>query len=198
MRKAIIKFVILAAVCLAPPNFIFAQSVRDKKIPDISLKDLKGKTVKIQDFKGKVVLLNFWAPWCAPCLAEIPELIKWQREYENQGLQIVGIAYPPTNRVKTRRFARKNKINYPILFGSKETKTLFDAGETMPLTVVIDREGNIKELIEGIVFPEEFDEKIKPLIEAGSGKKDAGVQLKIKVNRKRQFRYNQTLMLSGN
>lgn len=148
----------------ALPNLISPQSVQAKKTPDISLKNLKGKTVKIADFKGKVVLLNFWATWCAPCLAEIPELIKWQKEYENQGLQIVGITYPPTNRVKTRRFARRNKINYPILFGSKKTRTLFDSGETMPLTVVIDKDGNIKDVIEGIIFPEEFDEKIKPLL----------------------------------
>lgn len=166
------KFVILTAICLALPNFIFAQSVQGKKTPDISLKDLKGKTVKIQDFKGKVVLLNFWATWCAPCLAEIPELVKWQKEYEKQGLQIVGITYPPTNRVKTRKFARKIKFNYPILFGSKQTKAMFVSGETMPLSVIIDREGNIRELIEGVIFSDEFDEKIKPLLEFGSSKKD--------------------------
>ncbi len=163
-------------MCCALPNLISAQSVQAKKTPDISLKDLKGKTVKIADFKGKVVLLNFWATWCAPCLAEIPELIKWQKEYENQGLQIIGITYPPTNRVKTRNFAHRNKINYPILFGSKETKAMFDSGETMPLTVVIDRDGNIKELIEGVIFAEEFDEKIKPLLGSDANKKAVEIQ----------------------
>ncbi len=158
------KILIFTVICFALSAFVFAQNLQSKKVPDISLKDLKGKTVKIADFKGKVVLLNFWATWCAPCLAEVPELIKWQKEYENQGLQIIGITYPPTNRAKTRNFARRNKINYPILFGSKETKALFDSGETMPLTVVIDKDGNIIEVIEGIIFPEEFDEKIKPLL----------------------------------
>lgn len=151
-------------------------------MPDISLEDLKGKTVKIQDFKGKIVLLNFWAMWCPPCRAEIPELIKWQKEYENQGLQIVGITYPPTNRVKIRRFVSRNKINYPILFGSKKTKAVFDSGETMPLTVVIDRDGNIKEIVEGIIFAEEFDEKVKPLLESVPEKKDAEIQFKNKIN----------------
>ncbi len=170
MRSLIIKIAILAAICFALPNIVSAQSDQAKKAPDISLKDLKGKTVKITGFKGKVVLLNFWATWCAPCLAEIPELIKWQKEYENQGLQIIGITYPPTNRVKVRNFVRKNKINYPILFGSKTTKAIFDSGETMPLTVIIDKDGNVKALIEGIIFPEEFDEKIKPLLESDSKK----------------------------
>ena len=177
-----LKFLIFTVICLALPVFIFAQSNQSNKVPDITLKDLKGKTVKIEDFKGKVVLLNFWATWCPPCRAEIPELIKWQNEYENQGLQIVGITYPPTNRVKVRRFARQNKISYPILLGSKKTKAVFDSGETMPLTVVIDRDGNVKEIIEGIVFAEEFDEKVKPLLESGSNKKDAKIQPKNKMN----------------
>ncbi|MDQ3710751.1 MAG: TlpA family protein disulfide reductase [Acidobacteriota bacterium] len=182
MRKPLIKNLIFTVVCLALPAVFFAQNNQSNKVLDIALKDLQGKTVKIKEFKGKVVLLNFWATWCPPCRAEIPELIKWQKEYENQGLQIVGITYPPTNRLKVRRFVRRNKINYPILFGSKNTKAIFDSGETMPLTVVIDRNGNIKEIIEGIVFAEEFDEKVKPLLDSRIDKKDSKLQLKKKIN----------------
>lgn len=133
-------------------------------MPPVALKDLSGKTVNLEEFKGKVILLNFWAQWCAPCLAEIPELIKWQNQYGNQGLQIIGITYPPTDKKDVRRFARQNKINYPVLFGSKETKKLFNSGDTLPYSVVIDSDGNIKERIEGVIFTEEFDEKIKPLL----------------------------------
>jgi thiol-disulfide isomerase/thioredoxin len=99
-----------------------------------------------------------------PCRAEIPALVKWQSEYRNQGLQIIGITYPPANSKRVRRFARKNKINYPILFGFKKTKELFDKGAVLPFSVVIGRDGKIKERIEGIVFDDEFDEKIKPLL----------------------------------
>lgn len=151
-------------ICLLSPVVVFAQANKDEKIPSVILKDLNGKTVNLDDFKGKVILLNFWATWCPPCRAEIPELIKWQKEYENQGLQIIGITYPPTNRAKVRSFVRQNEINYPVLFGSKKTKQLFDSGDTMPFSVVIDKDGNIKEQIEGIIFAEEFDEKIKPLL----------------------------------
>lgn len=141
----------------------FAQE-KIEQAPTITLKDLSGKTVNLSDFKGKVVLLNFWAVWCAPCEAEIPELVEWQQEYEKDGLQIIGITYPPTNKVKVRNFARKMKINYPILYGSKRTKELFDSGENLPYSVVIDREGNVKERIEGVIFDDEFDEKVKPLL----------------------------------
>ncbi len=141
-----------------------AQGSLSDKASSIILKDLNGKVIKLVDYKGKVILVNFWATWCPPCLAEIPEFIKWQKEYENKGLQIIGITYPPTNRAKVRTFVRKVKINYPILIGSKKTKALFDSGKNLPLMVIIDKEGNIKELIEGILFSEEFDEKVKPLL----------------------------------
>lgn len=130
----------------------------------VVLKDLNGRTVRLTDFKGKVVLLNFWATWCPPCRAETPDLVKWQREYGVRDLQVIGVTYPPTNRREVRRFVRELKVNYPILLGHKETKALFDSGETLPFSVVIDREGKVRENIEGILLPEEFDEKVKPLL----------------------------------
>ena len=71
----------------------------------------------------------------------------------------------PTNRRKVRSFLRASKVTYPVLLGDRKTKALFDAGETLPFSVVLDREGKVRENIEGILLPEEFDEKIKPLLE---------------------------------
>lgn len=158
------KISLILLICLFLPAIVFTQNKQEDKAPKITLKDINGKTVRLSDFKGKVILLNFWATWCPPCRAEIPELIKWQNEYQNQGLQIIGITFPPTNRAKVRSFVRQNEINYPILFGSKKNKSLFTSAETMPFSVVIDKDGNIKERIEGIIFAEEFDEKVKPLL----------------------------------
>jgi peroxiredoxin len=87
-------------------------------------------------------------------------------------LQIIGITYPLTNRAQVRNFSAKNKINYPVLFGSKRTKALFDKGNTMPYSVVIDKDGNIRARIEGVIFDDEFDVKIKALLESGSERKD--------------------------
>jgi len=141
----------------------FAQETA-KMVPTLSLKDLNGKIVKLSDFNGKIVLLNFWAPWCAPCAAETPALVKWQQKYKSDGLQIIGITYPPTNATSVRNFVRKKKINYPILFGSKATKRLFDTSDNLPITVVIDRRGNIVDRIDGVIFADEFESKVKPLL----------------------------------
>ena len=135
-----------------------------RHIPPLVLKDIRGRTVQLSDYKGKVVLLNFWATWCPPCRAEMPDLIKMQREYGSKGLQVIGITYQPEELGEVRRFVRKLKVNYPIALGTKEIKTLFDETETLPVTIVIDRQGNVRERIEGILLPVEFEQKIRPLL----------------------------------
>lgn len=159
MIKATITVVFLVA--FSP--FVLGQG--KLPAPQLTLKDIEGRTLRLSDYKGKVVLLNFWATWCAPCRAEMPDLIKWQREYKSRGLQIIGVAYPPDELAEVRQFIKRIKVNYPVALGSKETKLQFDKGETLPLTVVIDRQGKINEIIQGVIFPEEFDQKIKPLLQ---------------------------------
>ena len=132
--------------------------------PILALKDIRGRTVRLSNYKGKVVLLNFWATWCPPCRAEMPDLIKLQREYRSKGLRVIGVTYPPQEIEEVRQFIRKLKVNYPIALGTKETKTRFDESETLPVTIIIDRQGNVRERIEGILLPIEFEQKIKPLL----------------------------------
>lgn len=132
--------------------------------PQFALKDVNGRTVRLSDYKGRVVLINFWATWCPPCRAEMPELVRLQREHGKEGLQIIGITYPPEQKARVRRFARSLKVNYPIILGTREFKARFSSEETLPLTVVIDRDGNVSDIISGILLREEFDEKIKPLL----------------------------------
>jgi thiol-disulfide isomerase/thioredoxin len=160
-RTRIIRTISIVILLIALPAAALGQN---RQATDLGLKDLRGRTLKISNFKGKVVLLNFWATWCPPCRAEMPDLVKWQREYRTHGLRVVGITYPPQELNEVLQFTRKLKVNYPIALGTEETKKLFFQGDTLPLTVVIDREGNIREVIEGILLPEEFEQKIKPLL----------------------------------
>ena len=142
--------------------------------PALALKDLRGRVVRLSDYRGRVVLLNFWATWCVPCRAEAPDLVRLQRDYGGRGLQVLGVTYPPHSLRAVRRFAREFKINYPFLAGTRAAKALFTQSETLPMTIVIDRGGRVREIIEGILLPEEFDEKIKPLLEAPEPAENAG------------------------
>jgi len=137
---------------------------QEAKPPQFTLKDINGSTVRLRSYRGKVVLINFWATWCPPCRAEMPDLVRLQRQYARQGLQIIGITYPPEQKARVRAFARSIKVNYPIILGTRQIKARFSSEETLPLTVVIDRDGKVNEIISGILLREEFDEKIKPLL----------------------------------
>ena len=110
-----------------------------------------------------MVLLNFWATWCPPCRAEIPELVRLQTEHASS-LQVVGMTHPPERRQRVLRLARELKVNYPLVIGTRRTARAYGVGETLPATVVIDREGRVREVILGILQPEEFEEKIRPLL----------------------------------
>ena len=158
---------LLSIVFAAIAIFSFATATvlgQEATASPLTLKDLDGRTVRLSDYRGKVVLINFWATWCPPCRAEMPDLIRLQREHGKEGLQIIGITYPPERKARVRRFARSVKVNYPIVLGTRELKARFSSDETLPLTVVINRDGKVNEIISGILLPQEFDEKIKPLL----------------------------------
>jgi len=157
-----LRAIVFAAIVIAfSPGSFLGQEVN---APQVELRDLNGRTVRLSKYQGKVVLINFWATWCPPCRAEMPDLVRLQREHGKKGLQIIGITYPPERKERVRTFARRLKVNYPIVLGTRELKARFSSDETLPLTVVIDRNGKVSDIIGGILLREEFDEKIKPLL----------------------------------
>jgi thiol-disulfide isomerase/thioredoxin len=161
LRRAVEIFIFTAFVLLLS---VSANAQSPQQVPSLVLKDIHGRTLRLSDYRGKIVLLNFWATWCPPCRAEIPELVKWQDEYRSRGLQIIGVTYPPQKLPEVRRFARRARVNYPIALGTKEMKLTFTSSETLPVTIVIGKDGSIRDIIEGILLPEEFQEKIQPLL----------------------------------
>jgi thiol-disulfide isomerase/thioredoxin len=161
IRKILVTIVFAAIMIVFSCATVVAQ---EALAPQFSMKDVNGRTVQLRAYRGKVVLINFWATWCPPCRAEMPDLVRLQREHAEQGLQIIGITYPPERKTRVQRFARSLKVNYPIILGTRQLKARFSSEETLPLTVVIDRDGKVKDIISGILLREEFEEKIKPLL----------------------------------
>ena len=147
--------------------FICANAQTAGQVKPLVINDLNGRTIRLSNYKGRVVLINFWATWCAPCRVEIPDLIKLQRQYRGKGLLVIGITYPPQALREVRRFRQRMKMNYPVALGRRDTKLLFTKSEVLPVTVVIDRDGTVCEVIEGILYTDEFDQKVKSLLQSG-------------------------------
>jgi thiol-disulfide isomerase/thioredoxin len=160
------RFMFATLLLMIQPIGYFNQTAGGQalKAPDFVLKDINGKAVRLSHYKGKVVLVNFWATWCAPCRAEMPELVRWQKEHGRRGLQIIGITYPPYKSDRVRRLARQLNLNYPTLFGTRDVAGSYSAGDVLPVSIIIDRGGAIRGRILGVMDHDEFRQKVGPLL----------------------------------
>jgi len=130
-----------------------------------TLKDMNGVDVKLASFKGKVILVNFWAKWCGPCRAEIPDLVKLQTQYRDD-LVILGILVQDRWDDKVKPFAADFKINYPLLNASERTdvEEAFGPMWGLPTSFIIGRDGRIAKKQTGIGTKELFEQEIKALL----------------------------------
>jgi thiol-disulfide isomerase/thioredoxin len=109
---------------------------------DFTIRDLDGRTISFASLRGKVTLVNFWATWCGPCRAEIPDLVALQQKYRDQ-LQILGISEDEASPETVKQFAAKFNVNYPIAMVTPELEKLFGNVSALPTTFVIDRDGRV-------------------------------------------------------
>jgi thiol-disulfide isomerase/thioredoxin len=111
----------------------------------IPLTDLDGAETRLADWQTEILIVNFWAPWCAPCRREIPSLIEVQRDYAARGVRVLGIAFDGESAV--RRFADEYRIDYP-LFLSGNASAMYNAAfdnpsGSLPYTVILGRDQRI-------------------------------------------------------
>ena len=130
-----------------------------------TLKDMNGKDVKLSDFKGKVVLVNFWATWCPPCKAEVPDLVELKGKYGSQGFEILGISVDdPIEELKP--FADRFKVNYPLLVGADrdDVQEAFGPIYGVPVSMLVSRDGKICTRFMGQVTRERAEQAIRSLL----------------------------------
>jgi thiol-disulfide isomerase/thioredoxin len=132
---------------------------------DFTMKDLDGKDVSLSSFKGKVILLNFWATWCGPCKAEIPEFVELQKQYGKDGLMVVGYSVDD-EAPKARAFANEYKINYPVLLGlgREDVQDAYGPIWGIPASFIISRDGKVCQKHLGIAPKAVFEKEIKALL----------------------------------
>ncbi len=132
--------------------------------PDFALPTLDGNTFRLSDHRGKVVLLNFWATWCAPCRAEIPDFIKLQQEIGKDKLLIVGISLDEEGESVVRPFVEKMGINYPVVIDDGSVAKLYGGVYAIPTTVIVDPAGKIFRRFEGMTNEASLRRLLAPLL----------------------------------
>lgn len=144
-----------------------------KKAPEWELIDLNGKPVLSDQFKGKVIILNFWATWCPPCRAEMPDFMKLHDAYKNKGVTFLGISLD-TGLGPVKRYVRTEKVNYPILMGNSKLVADYGNFSAIPQTFVIDAEGRINRQFMGLVKYDKLEKVIQSLIDVPRKSEDSG------------------------
>jgi parvulin-like peptidyl-prolyl isomerase/thiol-disulfide isomerase/thioredoxin len=144
-----------------------AQATRDGGLLDAPLPTLDGGSHRLSDWRGKVVVVHFWASWCAPCLREIPGLLRLQERFGERGLQVVGIGVDDEHKLENVR--RSLGISYPVMIvalGREHSllRAWGDASGAIPFVAVIDRDGRITIRRPGTMDEDEFREQVLPLL----------------------------------
>ncbi len=124
----------------------------------IELPDADGKPIRMDALRGKTVVVNFWAPWCGPCVEEMPDLTALHKEYQSRGVEFVGIGIDSASNI--REFVQKVPVAYPLAVagfaGTELTRSFGNAAGGLPYTVVIDPEGVVRMRKMGRVMPDEL------------------------------------------
>lgn len=130
------------------------------KAVDFDLQTINGKTVKLSDYKGQKIMLNFWATWCPPCKAEMPDMQTLHKE-KGEEIKIVSVNIDPDNDVAG--FADEYGLTFPILLDKKEEVMKQYNIISIPTTFFIDENGIIKQKIIGAIPLDKMKEYISDL-----------------------------------
>ena len=118
-----------------PPNVLNAD-----------LRTVNGNSIKLSNYSGKVLLVNLWATWCGPCRTEIPELVRLYKEFQPQGLEIVGLSTenPDASADSVRDFVRSYQMGYAVGWAPADVSISLMQGNTaIPQSFLVARDGRI-------------------------------------------------------
>ncbi|MFK7681916.1 TlpA disulfide reductase family protein [Bacillus sp. Wb] len=122
-----------------------------QKVPNIQLETLDGKAFNLKDYQGKTVILNFWATWCPPCKAEMPDMQKFYEEHKNKNVEIIAVNLTSAekNKEDIKRFTDEYGITFTVpLDKSGEISNQFNV-VSIPSSYLIDDKGVIRRHVVG-------------------------------------------------
>ncbi len=154
-------FLCISAAGAQQPTIRFVRN--PDPAPDFKLTTLEGKLLSLAEYKNKVVLLNFWATWCGPCRAEVPDLVELQNKYKDQ-LQIIGLVVDDDDQAAIKKFAAEFGINYPVALATDAMRLEYGGIPALPTSFVLDAQGRIVQKHEGLRDPVLYEVEIRALL----------------------------------
>ena len=139
-----------------------------KTMTDFTLPDLKGADWKLSAHRGDVVLVNFWATWCQPCREETPGLVRVAHAYASKGLSVAGVVKDDDEVGTIRKFMKDYGIEYPVLMPKPDFE-LANQIESIPTTLLIDRQGRVAKIYVGRVREAVFRADVELLLKEPKG-----------------------------
>jgi peroxiredoxin len=133
--------------------------------PDFALKSMSGENLRLSEYRGRVVLLTFWASWCGKCRSQLEGLSSLYDRYSSAGLELLAVSLD-TRRRQVEDAMEAANVNYPVLHDvGGEVGQLYEVS-SMPLVLLIDREGVVREVFEGYERgnEEQYLERVRELM----------------------------------
>lgn len=163
-----VTVVMMTGVCLllAQESGVQADlvpAVQRKSAPDFAVKDSAGKQFTLKDYRGKILLLDFWATWCHGCKQEMPWFVDLDRKYRESGLEVVGVSMDDDGWKAVTPFIKSAGVPYQIVLGDEKTAKDYHI-EGMPDTFLIDREGRLAAVYNGMVDREDIEKNVQSLL----------------------------------
>lgn len=116
--------------------------------PDFTLPRLGAGSISLRDYRRQVVLVNFWATWCPPCVAETPGLERFAEQVRNQGVAVIGVSVDQDTGA-LQRFVTENHLSFPIARDPNQALASQYGTFKFPETYIVDRDGKVADKIIG-------------------------------------------------
>jgi peroxiredoxin len=155
----------LAALLALGAGAALAAAAPGALAPDFTLRTLGGPNLRLQELRGRVVLVNFWATWCGPCKQEMPELNKLYDKYHASGFVLLGVNVDDDAR-HAADVATKLGLKFPVLLDSDKAVSRLYEVDSMPSTLLIDRDGRVRYVHRGYLagYETRYDQQIRELL----------------------------------
>jgi len=131
--------------------------------PDFTLTTLDGNQAALSDYAGQVVVVNFWATWCPPCKAEMPDIHDYYQANQDKGLTVLAVN-AQEDKATVSRFIESTGFTFPVLLDSRGDVEQQYQVRSFPSTFVIDRDGRVVYIHVGLITPDVLADVIDPLL----------------------------------